>query len=245
MWFEPGAFSAIYSTTMLAHLQQQSTQSVLIFFPLFYFVIWQVDWISCFFLSPCRCNHVLSAPKAYQPSGRQRCWASQEQGDGGRGGPSGHGLCCQHPAAGKTNSNFSQCVKENIKVWWNDLLFPPFDLKKQALPGKLLCLEKEMSCHQQNLVSHWLNLRCGNTKYRSVCLVSVQTHALLSCLWCLESVSLTVWTHPLWFMEILAVWQFFTDFSDVMIFIFTKLVKKLPQTHCCLTEKLLEPAIFL
>lgn len=96
------------------------------FFPLFYFVIWQVDWISCFSLSPCRCNHVLSAPKAYQPSGRQRCWASQEQGDGGRGGPSGHGLCCQHPAAGKTNSTFSQCVKENIKLWWNLIIkWPP------------------------------------------------------------------------------------------------------------------------
>lgn len=77
-------------------------------------------------LSPCRCNHVLSAPKAYQPSGRQRCWASQEQGDGGRGGPSGHGLCCQHPAAGKTNSAFSQCVKENIKLWWNLIIkWPP------------------------------------------------------------------------------------------------------------------------
>lgn len=128
MWFEPGAFCAIYSTTVLAHLQhqQQSTQSVLIFFPLFYFVIWQVDWISCFSLSPCRCNHVLSAPKAYQPSGRQRCWASQEQGDGGRGGPSGHGLCCQHPAAGKTNSAFSQCVKENVKLWWNLIIkWPP------------------------------------------------------------------------------------------------------------------------
>lgn len=86
------------------------------------------SWLNFLFLSlsPCRCNHVLSPPKAYQPSGRQRCWASQEQGDGGRGGPSGHGLCCQHPAAGKTNSAFSQCVKENIKLWWNLIIkWPP------------------------------------------------------------------------------------------------------------------------
>lgn len=102
MWFEPGAFSALYHRAGPSSAAAVNTICLNFFFPLFYFVIWQVDWISCFSLSPCRCNHVLSAPKAYQPSGRQRCWASQEQGDGGRGGPSGHGLCCQHPAAGKT-----------------------------------------------------------------------------------------------------------------------------------------------
>lgn len=35
MWFEPGAFSALYSTTVLAHLQQQqSTPICFNFFPL-------------------------------------------------------------------------------------------------------------------------------------------------------------------------------------------------------------------
>ncbi len=50
-------------------------------------------------------DHVLSAAEVDQPSGQQPRWAPQEQGDSGRGGPGGHGLCHQHPAAGKTQQH--------------------------------------------------------------------------------------------------------------------------------------------
>lgn len=49
----------------------------------------------------------LSPAEADQPAVQWSSWASQEQSDSGGRGPGWHGLCCQHPAQGKSPTAFT------------------------------------------------------------------------------------------------------------------------------------------